>query len=176
MSGMPISDAVVSGAALDAAESSLRLLREARAELSSADIMPVLLEWLGRRTGIDGHTRARRVRNALRVANQLGYREIEELAPLLLPLTPIIRYRAAVLSLLGQMRFNTMRELVVPYVRAMLEEEDDDAYWDAAVILSHLGLYDELRTVVSRALEHESEDVRETGESIIVRLLPDAYT
>ena len=58
------------------------------------------------------------------------------------------------------------------YVRAMLEEEDDDAYWDAAVILSHLGLYDELRTVVSRALEHESEDVRETGESIIVRLLP----
>ena len=176
MSGMPISDAVVSGAALDAAESSLRLLREARAELSSADIMPVLLEWLDRRTGIDDHTRARRVRNALRVANQLGYREIEELAPLLLPLAPVIRYRAAVLSLLGQMRFNTMRELVVPYVRAMLEEEDDDAYWDAAVILSHLGLYDELRTVVSRALEHESEDVRETGESIIVRLLPDAYT
>ena len=175
MSGMPISDAVVSGAALDAAESSLRLLREARAELSSADIMPVLLEWLDRRTGIDGHTRARRVRNALRVANQLGYREIEELAPLLLPLAPVIRYRAAVLSLLGQMRFNTMRELVVPYVRAMLEEEEDDVtYWDAAVILSHLGLYDELRSTISRALEHESEEIRETGESIIVHLLPDA--
>ena len=70
MSGMPISDAVVSGAALDAAESSLRLLREARAELASADVMPVLLEWLGRRTDIDSYTRARRVRNALRVANQ----------------------------------------------------------------------------------------------------------
>ena len=174
MSSMPISDAVVSDVALDAAESSLRLLREARAELASADIMPVLLEWLGQRTDIDSYTRAKRVRNALRVANQLGYREIEKLAPLLLPLTPVIRYREAVLSLLGQMRFNTMRELVVPYVRTMLEEGDDGTYWDAAVILSHLGLYDELKAIVSRALEHESEEIRETGESIIVRLLPDS--
>jgi len=174
MSSMPISDAVVSDVALDAAESSLRLLREARAELASADIMPVLLEWLGQRTDIDSYTRAKRVRNALRVANQLGYREIEELAPLLLPLTPVIRYRATVLSLLGQMRFNTMRELVVPYVRTMLEEEDDVTYWDAAVILSHLGLYDELRSTISRALEHESEEIREIGESIVVHLLPDA--
>lgn len=41
-------------------------------------------------------------------------------------------------------------------------------------MLSHLGLYDELETIASRALKNESDAIREVGERITTDLLPDA--
>jgi len=57
-----------------------------------------------------------------------------------------------------------------------LEEAGADyrTYWDSAIMLSHLGLYDELKTIASRALKNESDTIREVGDRIVTELLPDA--
>ncbi|WP_315214814.1 hypothetical protein [Actinomyces dentalis] len=166
--------------ALNAVESALQLLYEAQIRLGSMHpherITPVLIEWLDPHARGDERGRAKKVEDALLIANRLDPSDIEELTPSLLPWAYSTPYRDTIVQLLGRMRFETMRNAVAPFIGERLEEAGADyrTYWDSAIMLSHLGLYDELKTIASRALKNESDTIREVGDRIVTELLPDA--
>ena len=139
-------------------------------------ITSVLIERLDPHASGDERGCAKKVEDALLIANRLDPSDIEELTPSLLPWVYSTSYRDTIVQLLGRMRFETMKKVVVPFIGERLEEARADyhTYWDSAIILSHLGLCDELETIASRALKNESDAIREVGERITTDLLPDA--
>lgn len=164
--------------ALNAVESALQLLYEAQIRLGSVypheKITPVLVEWLDPHARGNEHGRAKKVEDALLITNRLDPSDIEELTSSLLPWAYSTPYRDTIMQLLGQMRFETTKKMVVPFIRERTEEVGADypTYWESAIMLSHLGLYDELKTIASRALNNESDTIREIGERIVTELLP----
>ena len=167
--------------ALDAVEAALQLLCEAQIRLGSVypheKITSVLIEWLDpHASGDERGCAKKKVEDALLIANRLDPSDIEELTPSLLPWVYSTSYRDTIVQLLGRMRFETMKKVIVPFIGERLEEARADyhTYWDSAIMLSHLGLYNELETIASRALKNESDAIREVGERITTDLLPDA--
>lgn len=106
--------------ALNAVESALQLLYEAQIRLGSMHpherITPVLIEWLDPHARGDERGRAKKVEDALLIANRLDPSDIEELTPSLLPWAYSTPYRDTIVQLLGRMRFETMRNAVAPFI------------------------------------------------------------
>ena len=106
--------------ALDAVEAALQLLCEAQIRLGSVypheKITPVLIEWLDPHASGDERGCAKKVEDALLIANRLDPSDIEELTPSLLPWAYSTSYRDTIVQLLGRMRFETMKKVVVPFI------------------------------------------------------------
>ncbi|MEC3977171.1 hypothetical protein [Amycolatopsis sp. H20-H5] len=100
--------------------------------------------------------------DAIDVLRFLSVRFIKELLDSILEVSLADTETLNARELLGRLPFGEAQETVPPAVWKLLDKEDDElAYRRMAGLLDHLGLYDALKQLCTKAYEHIDPDVRE---------------